>query len=54
MRGFLISALCAAIIAVAICITALCAQTRTKNNFESAAKQHFQNYSCGSFDRQLL
>ncbi len=31
--------------------TALCAQTQTKNNFESAAKQRFQNFSCGSFDR---
>jgi hypothetical protein len=32
----------------------LCAQTQTKKNFESAAKQRFQNFSCSSLDRQLL
>jgi hypothetical protein len=32
--------------------TALCVQTRIKKNFESAAKQRFQNFSGGSFDRQ--
>jgi hypothetical protein len=35
-------------------ITALRAQTQAKKNFESIAKQRFQNFSCGSFDRQLL
>jgi len=34
--------------------TALCAQIQTKKNFERAALQPFQNFSCGSFDRQLL
>jgi hypothetical protein len=34
--------------------TALCAQTQTKINFESVAKQRFQNLSYGSFDLQLL
>ncbi len=34
--------------------TALCAQTKTKINFESVASQRFQNLSYGSFDRQLL
>jgi hypothetical protein len=32
-------------------LTALCAQTQTKKNFESVAKQRFQNFSCGSFDQ---
>jgi hypothetical protein len=32
-------------------ITARCAQTQTKRFFESAALQHFQKISCGSFDR---
>jgi len=40
-----------AITALLIDITALRAQTQTKKNFESAALQHFQNFSCGSFDR---
>jgi hypothetical protein len=34
--------------------TALRAQTQAKKNFESVASQRFQNFSCGSFDRQLL
>jgi hypothetical protein len=34
--------------------TELCAQTQTKINFESVAKQCFQNLSFGSFDLQLL
>jgi len=34
--------------------TALCAQIQTKKNFERVASQPFQNFSCGSFDRQLL
>ncbi|PZU93405.1 MAG: hypothetical protein DCE90_16700 [Pseudanabaena sp.] len=29
-------------------LTELCAQTRTKNNIESVAKQRFQYYSYGS------
>jgi len=32
-------------------MTALRVQTQTKKNFESVALQHFQNFSCGSFDR---
>jgi hypothetical protein len=32
-------------------ITALCAQTQTKKIFESVALQHFQKFSCGSFER---
>jgi hypothetical protein len=35
-------------------LKALRAQTQTKKNFESVALQRFQNFSCGSFDRQLL
>jgi len=35
-------------------ITTLCAQPQTKKNFESVAKQRFQNFSCGCFDQQLL
>jgi len=30
---------------------ALCAQTQTKKIFESVALQHFQKFSCGSYDR---
>jgi len=32
-------------------LTALRAQTQTKKDFESVAKQHFQNLSCDSFDQ---
>jgi hypothetical protein len=35
-------------------LTALRAQTQAKKNFESVALQRFQNFSCDSFDRQLL
>jgi hypothetical protein len=34
-------------------LTAICAQTQTKKSFESVASQRFQNFSWGSFDRQL-
>jgi hypothetical protein len=33
---------------------ALCAQTQTKEIFESVASQRFQKFLYGSFDRQLL
>jgi hypothetical protein len=32
-------------------LTALCAQTQTKEIFESLATQRFQKFPCGSFDR---
>ncbi|ELS34061.1 hypothetical protein Pse7429DRAFT_0704 [Pseudanabaena biceps PCC 7429] len=32
-------------------LTAHCAQTQTKEIFESVAKQRFQKFPCGSFDR---
>lgn len=35
-------------------ITALCAQTKAKEIFESVVKQHFQKFPCGSLDRKLL
>jgi hypothetical protein len=32
-------------------LTALRAQPQSNKNFESVAKQRFQNFYCGSFDR---
>jgi hypothetical protein len=34
--------------------TVLCAQTQTKQIFESIASQCFQKFACGSFARKLL
>jgi len=36
------------------CPTALRTQTQTKKNFESVAKQHFQNFSWFGFEREAL
>ncbi len=33
---------------------AICAQKQTKKKLEKIARQHFQAFSCGSYDRKLL